>query len=279
MPVLDAKKPIDPPKAESGGKPNSNATSDPSKPSQSTNSKEPEEYYMNDRGFYIEGDENFGEYIGNVEPLVDRYYELERIDGVLYHKNSYAVLKDWWNDIFGTDLVPKRKYDVEEEINNDLIRFAGEWAVTGIVFKALGGLAGQLLKSAGNSLWKISAVQRGFVYESMLNLKGSFKTTNFPVIDAFYKGVATSIKTLDLGAKSYLKGNTVYNTLKGYVNKLATFEGAAWGGDIVRGSDIKKRILEVGIPRYATTAQVKQINQAVKYAAEKGITLNVRVVK
>lgn len=238
---------------------------------------QPPAYYMNDRGFWIQGDASFGSYMGNVKPLTDRYMELTRIDGVLYHKNT----NKWglFNDIFGTNYVSRKAYSVEEETNNDLIRFGAEWVVTGVALKAIGGIAGQLLKNAGNSLWKVVGVQRGFVFEKMLNLKGSFSTNNFPVIDAFFKGVATSIKTLDLGAKSYLKGNAVFNTLKGYINKLAKFEGAAWGDDVVRGSDIKSKVLELGIPRGATAEQIQQINRAVEYAAEKGIKLNVRVVQ
>ena len=76
-------------------------------------------------------------------------------------------------------------------------------------------------------------LERGFVYESMMNLKGAMKSSNFPTIDAFYNGVATSIKTLDLGAKTYLKNNSVFNKLSGYIDDLARFDGAVWGKDIV----------------------------------------------
>ena len=105
------------------------------------------------------------------------------------------------------------------------------------------------------------------------------KSSNFPTIDAFYNCVATSIKTLDLGAKTYLKNNSVFNKLSGYIDDLARFDGAVWGKDIVKGSDITKRVLEVGIPRGASPSQVLQINRAVKYALEKGVQLNIRVVK
>ena len=188
----------------------------------------PPAYYMNDRGFWIQGEPSFGEYIGNVRPLTDRYMELTRIDGTLYHKNTSG-----W---FG-----KKAYSAQEERNNDLIRAGGDFAVMGIAFKALGGIAGQLLKNAGNSLWKVASINRGFVYESMLNLKGTFKTSNFPIIDAFYQGVATSVKTLNLAAKSYSKGNTVFNRLKGYVDELSNFQGAAWGDDVVRVVMLKAR--------------------------------------
>lgn len=105
------------------------------------------------------------------------------------------------------------------------------------------------------------------------------KSSNFPVIDAFYKGVATSIKTLNLGAKSYGKGNAVFNQLSKYVDDLAGFNGRTWGGQTVKGGDITSRVLKVGIPKGATNAQIQQINNAVKYATEQGVKLNVKTVR
>lgn len=102
---------------------------------------------------------------------------------------------------------------------------------------------------------------------------------NYPVIDKFVNGVATSIKTLDVGAKSYLKGNNVFNKLKDYIDKLSSFKGREWSKIIIEEKDIKKKILEVGIPKGATKEQIKQINQAIKYAEQQGIKMNVRVVK
>ena len=104
------------------------------------------------------------------------------------------------------------------------------------------------------------------------------KSPNFPVIDAFHNGVATSIKTLDLGAKSYQKNNAVFNKLMGYIDKLASFKKATWGDDMVKESMIRKRVLEVGIPRGATSSQVKQMNNAIKYGESRGVKVNIRVV-
>ena len=133
------------------------------------------------------------------------------------------------------------------------------------------------MKNAGGALWKIAPLERGFVYESMLGLKGTFSVKNYPVIDAFYNGVATSIKTLDLGAKSYLKGNSVYNKLVNYIDDLANFKGTMHGGINTKGV-IKSKVLEVGIPG-ANQAQREQIQRAIKYAVEKDIKINIRVVK
>jgi hypothetical protein len=239
-------------------------------------SPKPPAYYMNSQGFWIDGDESFGEYMGNVAPSGGQggYRELTKIGGRYYHKNTSNLFAKIGNAL-GGDFVNHKPYDsAEESFNSELQAMA-----LGIGVLKAGGVAFNLLKSAGGSLWKLAPLERGFVYESMMNLKGAMKSSNFPKIDAFYKGVATSIKTLDLGAKSYLKNNAVFNKLTGYVDDLAGFNGATWGDDVVRGSDITKRVLEVGIPRGASSSQVQQINNAVKYGAEKGVKVNVRVVE
>jgi RHS repeat-associated protein len=142
--------------------------------------------------------------------------------------------------------------------------------------------AGKRLIFAARSIWKMPAKgpqSRGFVYEKMLKLKGLMKTSNFPTIDAFHKGVATSVKTMNLNAKSYQKGNAVYNKLKKYVDDLVNFKDTTWGGQTVLANDVKSKVLELGIPRGATQAQLKQVKKAVEYAKQEGVKFNYKVVK
>lgn len=116
-----------------------------------------------------------------------------------------------------------------------------------------------------------------FVYEEML---GGNLAKNYPVIDKFVKGVGTSIKTLDVTAKTYTaNAKTIYSKLAKYVDDLHNFQGALVKGVNTTGDAIKKKVLEVGIPRGATTEQVEQISKAIEYAASKGIEMNVRIVK
>lgn len=105
-----------------------------------------------------------------------------------------------------------------------------------------------------------------------LHLTG-MKSKNFPVIDAFERatGVATSIKSLD---PFNVKGGTkhIASRLKGYIDDLANFKKRAWGGDRIEPGDIKKKVLELGLPDGNYTAEiVKTIKEAVKYAEQKGI--------
>lgn len=68
-------------------------------------------------------------------------------------------------------------------------------------------------KASSKSVWSLPWLERGLIIEEQLgkNLKG-----NFPVIDKFLNGVAKSIKSIDLNAKSYQNGKVLFSTLKRY---------------------------------------------------------------
>ncbi len=127
----------------------------------------------------------------------------------------------------------------------------------------------------GTSVWKLDKFDRGREIEKMLG--GNMKSPNYPVIDAFKNGVATSIKSLDLGAASYQTMSNLRSTLKQYVNKLAKFDGAEWGGDVVYGFQIKERVLSLGIDlTKATDEQWKILDEIVEWAKkEKNIRVKI----
>ncbi|MNJ86184.1 hypothetical protein D3C87_36720 [compost metagenome] len=134
------------------------------------------------------------------------------------------------------------------------------------------------LKKTKGSLWGVKSISRGFIFEEMLeaNLR---KIKNYPVIDDFANGVATSIKTLVLSAKGYTKNpQRIYSKLKKYIDDLSNFKGTHTG-DINTFGKITGKKIELGIPLKATSEQVKMLEKAVKYAEEKNILLNIRVVK
>ncbi|MCO6464986.1 MAG: hypothetical protein J5I53_00060 [Bradyrhizobiaceae bacterium] len=244
-----------------------------------------DDWFVNGQGFYIWSEQpsvHGFEYAGTELPEgVSKYRILSSKNGALYHKHMSNWLVEKWNDWFGTKYNPLKQYEPAEESFNEELWTTG--AIIG-AFKLTGG-AFAALREAGGSIWKLPTIgmnSRGFVYEQMLNLKGMMKSHNFPVIDAFYQGVATSVKTLDIFAKTYaddVAGSAVRKQLEKYVDDLAGFNGRTWGGDVVKGSDITKRVLEVGIPKGASNSVVQQIQEAGKYAASKGIEMNVRVVR
>lgn len=69
---------------------------------------------------------------------------------------------------------------------------------------------------------------RGVAIENALG-RSQYLAQNFPVIDRWQNGIATSIKSIDLMAKSYQNTATLTQTIQGYINKLANWQGARWG--------------------------------------------------
>lgn len=132
--------------------------------------------------------------------------------------------------------------------------------------------------NSSKSVWGLNALERGLVIEKGL---GGNLPTNFPVIDKLSGGVATSIKSVDLTAKTYNTGNGLFNTLKGYVNTLSNFNGGKLSGVVVeQGVDFTSKTLEVAIqPGKASLAQWEQIAKAMEYAKTQGIEFSLKFVK
>src|SRR5690606_24931579 len=120
--------------------------------------------------------------------------------------------------------------------------------------------------------------QRGVEIENILG-RSPHLAQNFPVIDRFQNGVATSIKSLDLGAKSYENINTLTTRVRGYVNTLANWPGVpAWGGVSISPNSITAREVLLAIPPGASQAQQNALLQLQQWAATQGVTLNVVII-
>jgi len=132
----------------------------------------------------------------------------------------------------------------------------------------------------GESVWKLGAFERGRKIENALGGMGN----NFPTIDKFVKNSKdiatsiTSIKSIDIFAKSYQGNNAIYNQVMKYVNSLAGFQTTTWGGTRVIVNSSTNRILELAIPPGATSTQLAQINKAIADAAKQGITVVTKVI-
>jgi len=70
------------------------------------------------------------------------------------------------------------------------------------------------------SVWSLSPAARGRAVE---DLRGANLPSNFPVIDKFQNGIATSIKSIDLNATAYQNVTTLNSTVNQYINSLASF--------------------------------------------------------
>jgi hypothetical protein len=112
--------------------------------------------------------------------------------------------------------------------------------------------------------WQLGWAARGRYFEEQL---GRTLHPNFPVIDRFVDGVATSIKSIDLNAPVYQNAARLTYRLNKYVDDLAEFKGASWGADVVRESQIVDRVLSLAVPRGSLTAVRSEIIEAIRIRA------------
>lgn len=89
----------------------------------------------------------------------------------------------------------------------------------------------------------------------------------------------TSMKSLDLNAKSYKSGNAVFNRVKGYIDDLVKFEGKITTKHPVPEGGIESRVLELAIPDGATQNQLDQLRRLIDYAQQNNVQLNIVLAK
>ena len=125
--------------------------------------------------------------------------------------------------------------------------------------------------------WSLNPFDRGKSIEKTLHGWGD----NYPVIDFYNEGTktATSIKSLDLNAKSYKSGNAVFNRVKGYIDDLVKFEGKMTTKHPVPEGGIESRVLELAIPEGATQSQQDQLKRLIDYAQQNNVQLNIVLAK
>jgi hypothetical protein len=105
--------------------------------------------------------------------------------------------------------------------------------------------------------------------------------SNFPTIDQWNNGIATSIKSINLGATSYQNIPTLTSTVTGYVSQLENFTGTIWGGVTIAAGDITGRTLILAIPPNATPEQLAALQNLVTWASQlqNPVTVTLQVVK
>ena len=110
--------------------------------------------------------------------------------------------------------------------------------------------------------------------------KSIFEASNIgPSTQANFVSPITSIKSLDLNAKSYQSGNAVFNRVKGYIDKLVDFKGGRLGDKDIKNVDFDNRVLELAIPERATDSQLEQLRRLQEYAQEQNIQLTIVLAK
>jgi len=121
--------------------------------------------------------------------------------------------------------------------------------------------ASQTLAEADAAAWKLGWADRGWYFDVRL---GRTLHKNFPVIDKIPNGIATSIKSIDLGAASYQNMTVLIKRLSEYAGEVSEFVGGKLGNDVVKSSEIRGRALEVAIPKGTMTPKQREIVDAVR---------------
>jgi len=126
---------------------------------------------------------------------------------------------------------------------------------------------------------------QGLPWEDFLEAQGgvgsrlprNFKTFDFMDWET---GVATSAKTLDTLTETRInKPKQIYNTLKGYINKVDKFPGYRLSGVNLSSQKISSRVIQLAIPNGTNSAGWEQIDHAIDYAKKLNIKLKVTVDK
>jgi hypothetical protein len=119
------------------------------------------------------------------------------------------------------------------------------------------------------SPWSLPPSPRGLAIEEML---GGNLPQNFPTIDRFANGTATSIKSIDLTAASYQGPGGLTSKLTGYVNSVAGFDGDTLGTFAILQGETTARELVVAVQSgVASSAQQAALTGVVQYGASKGV--------
>jgi RHS repeat-associated protein len=131
--------------------------------------------------------------------------------------------------------------------------------------------ASERLSASG--VWNLGPVLRGNAIENTL---GRNLPQSFPTIDRFESGLATSIKSIDLNAKTYLTPSALERTVRGYIDKVSAFTGAARGGARIEAFEIQGRALELAIPQGSgSVIQRSLLDELIGYGQQQGVTMRI----
>ena len=131
-------------------------------------------------------------------------------------------------------------------------------------------------EEAASEVWKLGWAARGSQIEEALTADApeTRLPPNFPVIDQWADGVATSIKSIDLNAGTYQDATRLTYRINDYIGKLADFDGASFAGTTVE--NIEGRVLNIAIPKGSMTAvQKSAFDTAAHRAQEVGVILKI----
>ncbi len=147
----------------------------------------------------------------------------------------------------------------------------------------VGPIAPRTMPAAGQrGIWDIASdLERGAAAEARLGGRTGLHF-DFPVIDRFENGVATSVKTMDLGRSSYQNVQQITSTGQRYIDAASGFAVSGpvrRAGVIIRPSQVTQRALDLVVPPWATLAQRQALQGLVEYGARQNPPVVVRIVE
>lgn len=134
----------------------------------------------------------------------------------------------------------------------------------------------ELAASIKDSPWTLGNLPRGYEIEARY---GGNLPKSFPTIDAWdvATGVATSIKSIDLGKVTYQDMGKLERVVRGYIDKVSGFNGTQFDGVRIKPGQLNERQLPVVVPEGMTPEQQKILEKMAEYAQQKGVTWILKV--
>jgi hypothetical protein len=132
-----------------------------------------------------------------------------------------------------------------------------------------------------SGVWRLGWSARGFEIETKL---GANLARNFPVIDKFVRGTITSIKSIDLTAKSYQSVGALRSTITKYADEVARFttkSGFTRDGNAIRITEgmVRSKELLVAIEPGAASIAQRQLLADLVRNGHNGVKIVVRAVR
>lgn len=142
---------------------------------------------------------------------------------------------------------------------------------TGITLLLLSLVPPAEIAEAPSVAWELGWAARGFYISEQ---RGANLPRNFPGIDKWIEGVATSIKSIDLRAATYQDTAGLTYKIDRSINELLRFDGAYQQGWNIDSTAIKARVLDLVVPNGSITMTHKAAFEAAKLRAKQlGIDL------
>ena len=141
--------------------------------------------------------------------------------------------------------------------------------------------ANRVVQGASQNLWTLNPLIRGVKIENILGRSPQL-SNNFPVIDRFENGVATSIKSIDLTTKTYQNVTTLSAKVLGYSNSIINWQGTSlqgWAGTTITNTMVQSRSILLAIPPDATSEQIIAIQKVQSSLMSSGLLINTIIIK